>query len=43
MLVTDIIVDTTNVWRGLEMAEAGGILFFSADDGVHGLELWKAR
>ncbi len=42
-LVKDIMVDTADVWRGLDMAEAGDIVFFSADDGIHGQELWEAR
>jgi ELWxxDGT repeat protein len=24
------------------MADAGGMLFFTTDDGVHGEELWKS-
>ena len=27
---------------GLLMAEMGGILYFAADDGIHGWELWRS-
>jgi ELWxxDGT repeat protein len=40
--VTNIVVNTRDAWRGLELAKSGGRLIFSANDGVHGQELWKA-
>ncbi|HEY3354267.1 MAG TPA: ELWxxDGT repeat protein [Polyangia bacterium] len=29
-------------WGASAMAELGGIVYFTADDGVHGLELWRS-
>src|SRR4051812_21521752 len=39
-LVTDLNTDTESSGP-TEFTESGGLLFFAADDGPHGIELWK--